>query len=385
MKKFVIIILALTVAACGKDTGRDEIRKQIAQYKKQKNELQQKIDRLNERLSGMEGETGGSFKVPVLVKKMKPDTFNHYINANGSVEAIQEAFISPETNGQITEILVEEGNRVEKGELMVKLNTSVIRSNIEEVKTNLELARKTYMRQKRLWEDSVGTEMQYLEAKNRKESLENRLQTLKEQLDMAEIRAPFGGIVEEINQKVGELGTPGIQILHLVNLKKLRVEAELAEQYMSSVKEGDLIRIRFPAYSALEKEVPITRKGSVIDKESRTFTIEARINNYNEKIKPNQISLVSVNDYSSDSALYVPSNVIKQDMEGDYVYILKEDGNKRTAHKVYVETGRSYNNQTLITKGIKPGDEVITSGYTQVSEGSEVSVKQKEAFVDQKQ
>jgi RND family efflux transporter MFP subunit len=382
MRKFVVFILALTVFACGKDTSREDIRKQIAQYKKEKNELQQKITQLNNQLESKGSQPEGTFQIPVFVKEMEPDTFSHFINANGTVEAVQEAFISPETNGQITRIYVEEGERVKEGELMAKLNTSVIESNIEEVKTNLELARETFQKQKRLWEDSVGSEMQYLEAKNRKETLENRLETLREQLDMSEIRAPFDGIVEEISQKVGELGTPGIQLLHLVNLQKLKVEAELAEQYMAYVNEGDLINIRFPAYPDMVKTVPITRKGSVIDKESRTFAIEARINNYDEKLKPNQISIVNVRDYMNDSALVVPANVIKQDMQGDYVYILQDEEDVKVAHKVYVTTGRSYKNETMVQEGLDVGQEVITSGYTQVSEGSRVKVKQKEAVAD---
>ena len=382
MRKFVVFILALTVFACGKDTSREDIRKQLAQYKKEKNELQQKITQLNNQLESKGGQPKGTYQIPVFVKEMEPDTFSHFINANGTVEAVQEAFISPETNGQITRIFVEEGERVKEGELMAKLNTSVIESNIEEVKTNLELARETFQKQKRLWEDSVGSEMQYLEAKNRKETLENRLETLQEQLDMSEIRAPFDGIVEEISQKAGELGTPGIQLLHLVNLQKLKVEAELAEQYMAYVNEGDLINIRFPAYPDLVKTVPITRKGSVIDKESRTFAIEARINNYDEKLKPNQISIVNVRDYMNDSALVVPANVIKQDMQGDYVYILQDEEDVKVAHKVYVTTGRSYNNETMVQEGLDVGQEVITSGYTQVSEGSRVQVKQKEAVAD---
>lgn len=383
MKKFVVFILALTFVACSKESDREEIRGQIAQYKKEKNELQQKINQLTDQLESMGAETpGGTYKIPVFVEELKPDTFSHFVNTNGTVEAIQEAFISPETNGQITEMHVDEGERVEKGELLAKLNTSVIESNIEEVKTNLELARETFQKQRRLWKDSVGTEMQYLEAKNRKENLENRLETLREQLDMSEIRAPFDGVVEEINQKVGELGTPGLQMLHLVNLKKLKIEAELAEQYMAYVHEGDMVRIHFPAYPELVKNVPVTRKGSVIDKESRTFALEARIDNYNEKIKPNQISIMKVRDYVNDTALIVPSEVIKQDMQGDYVYILQENQGSKVAQKVYIETGRTHNDQTVLKKGVEPGDKVITSGYTQVSDGSQVEVKQQEEFAE---
>jgi RND family efflux transporter MFP subunit len=382
MKKILLVIGVLAMVSCGQQDDRKEIRKEIAQKKKEMNQIKNKIDELNEQLSELEGETGGVYQIPVFVKEMKPETFNHFINANGKVEAIQDAFISPETNGQITNIHVDEGDRVDKGQLLVSLNTSIIESNINEVKTSLELARETFEKQKRLWQDSVGSEMQYLQAKNNKESLERRLETLQEQLDMAKIKAPFAGIVERINQKVGELGTPGVQVLHLVNLKNLRVEADITEQYMASIKEGDRVKLSFPAYPEMTKEVPITRKGQVIDDESRTFVIEARLNNENEKIKPNQVCVVNVKDFSNDSALVIPSNVIKQDMKGDYVYILKKEKDKNIATKSYVTTGRSYNNETLVTKGLSVGDKVITSGYTQVSEGSEVNVKNKEKVVE---
>jgi len=382
MKKFVVFIFVLTFVACSQESGKEEIREQMAQYKKEMNELQQKINQLNDQLESREGEAAGTYKVPVFVKTLQPDTFRHFVNANGSVEAVQDAFISPETNGRITEIYVEEGERVKEGEVMARLNTSVIQSNIEEVKTNLELARKTFQKQKRLWQDSVGSEMQYLEAKNRKENLVNRLETLREQLDMSEIKAPFDGIVEAVNQKDGEMGNPGVRMMHLVNLKKLKIKSELAEQYMAHLQEGDPVRIRFPAYPEMVKTIPITRKGSVIDQGSRTFVVETRIDNYNEKIKPNQICIMEVNDYVNDSALVVPSEVIKQDMQGDYVYILQEDQGSKVAKKIYIETGRTHNNQTVLRQGVEEGDEVIISGYTQVSEGSEVQVKEREAFAE---
>ena len=381
MRKIAILLLVGFVAACSPQPGdKSEIREQLAQYKKEKNELEQKIRQLNEQLEDGDGgaASGGTNQVPVFVKEMEPGVFNHYVRSNGEVEAVDDAFISPETNGQITQIHVDEGDRVREGELLVSLKTNVIRSNIQEVKTNLELATKTFEKQKRLWADSVGSEMQYLEAKNRKESLENRLSTLQEQLEMSRIRAPFSGVVESINQKVGELGTPGMQLLHLVNLKKLKVEAQITEQYISRVHQGDRVEVHFPSYPEMDKQVPITRKGSVIDRESRTFVIEARLDNPQEKIRPNQIAIVNVLDYSIDSALVVPSNIIKQDMQGDYVYVVNNSGKAR---KVYVKTGRSYNNRTVLTSGVEPGDRVITSGYTQVSEGTPVEVKEKQSLV----
>jgi RND family efflux transporter MFP subunit len=382
MKKILIIVIGVfTFVSCSKQPEKEEIRKEIAQYKKEKNALEQKIDKLNEKLADVSESGTGAFQVPVFVKEVQPETFRHFINANGAVEAVNDAFISPETNGQIKSIPVEEGDRVQKGQLLVRLKTTILRSNIKEVKTNLELARETFEKQKRLWQDSVGSEMQYLQAKNKKETLEAKLETLNAQLDMSTIEAPFAGIIEEINQKVGELASPGREILHLVNLNELKIKANLSEKYVSNIRKGDQVQVKFPALDNYSVKVEISRKGSIIDEESRTFTIEARFPNPQEKIKPNQVAIINVNDYTNNEALVVPSEVIKQDMKGDYLYVIEETNGTPAASKVYVKTGRSYNNQTVIRNGLKPGQKVITAGYTQVSEGTEVSIKDKKDLV----
>ena len=381
MKKLLIIIGIVSLISCDQQPEKQEIRNQIAQYKKEKNELEEKIQKLNKKLDEISEGGASTYQVPVFVKKMQPEVFRHFVNANGSVEAVEDAFISPETNGQIKEIYVEEGDRVKKGQLLIRLKTRVLESNIKEVKTNLELARKTYEKQKRLWEDSVGSEMEYLQAKNNKESLEAKLETMKAQLDMSSIEAPFNGIVEEITQKTGELASPGQPILHLVNLKKLKIKAELSEKFLHHINKGDKIRINFPALDEYSKTAKISRKGSIVDEESRTFTIEAKFSNLDEKIKPNQVAIINVNDYTDKEAMVVPSEVIKQDMKGDYIYITKEKNGSVTASKNYIETGRSYNNKTVIKKGTEVGQKVITAGYTQVSEGSEVNIKDKKELV----
>jgi RND family efflux transporter MFP subunit len=382
MKKLAIVMLVGIVASCSQPDKKSDMESQLAQYKKEKNQLEQKISELNQKLDTLGEQSASGKGVPVFIQELRPERFSHFVKSNGTVQAVDDAFISPETNGQITTIHVDEGDRVKEGELLVSLKTDIIRSNIQEVETNLELARKTFEKQKRLWADSVGSEMQYLEAKNRKESLENRLATLNEQLEMARIKAPFNGIVEDISQKVGELGTPGVRLLHLVNLKNLKVETEITEEFISNVHEGDTVAIHFPAYPDIVKKVPITRKGSVIDKESRTFTIEARIYNADERIKPNQISVVHVRDYLNPSALTVPSNVIKEDMKGAYLFVVREEQGEPVARKVYIETGQSFNNSSVLTGGLEAGDQVITSGYTQVSDGTPVNIKQKDTLTE---
>lgn len=375
MKKLLIVIGIIALISCEQKSEREKLQDQLDHKKKEVNDIRAEISRLTEKLKDLPGETEGVYKVPVYTQELQKEEFSHYIKASGKVEAVQEATISPEMNGQITDIYVEEGERVRKGQQLYSLNTRVIRSNMEEVKTNLELAQRTYEKQKRLWEEEVGSEMEYLQAKNQKENLEKRLETLKEELEKALVKAPFNGVVDGIYQKAGELATPGMGVMHLVNTKKLKVKTDVSEQYMSYIHVGDTIEVAFPAYSEVKKEIPIKRKGQTIDNQSRTFVVESRIDNADELIKPNQICVVKIRDYINDSALVVPAEIVKQDMKGDYVYIAEKRKEKTIAKKVYVEPGLSYNNQTMISEGLKSGDKLITAGYSQVSDGAEISVK----------
>lgn len=313
--------------------------------------------------------------IPVFVKQMNPEKFQHFIQVNGKVEAEQEAVISPEINGQIRTIHVKEGDQVRKGQLLISLNTSIIESNIVEVKTGLELAKKLYEKQKEIWDQNIGSEIQFLEAKNAKESAENRLKTLEAQLEMARITAPFEGVVEEIYSKTGELASPGFQLLHLVNLEALKIEAAVSETYISSIKVGDMVQLEFPSFPDLVIDAPVTRLGNVIHPQSRTFKIELRLKNPENKLKPNIFTRVKLNDYDSENALVVPAIIIKRDIKGSYVYITNNNNKETTAVKRYVEEGPTYEDQTMILSGLNPKDDVIITGYDQVSNGVPVEIK----------
>jgi membrane fusion protein (multidrug efflux system) len=305
---------------------------------------------------------------------MQPESFEHYIEINGRLEAEEDAFISPEMSGQIETIHVKEGETVKKGQLLVSLNTNLIQSNIREVKTGLELAAKLYNKQKELWDQHIGSELQYLEAKNKKEQAEAKLETLETQLNMAMIEAPFNGVVETILMKEGELATPGMQLIRLINLDYLKLYGNISERYLTSVRKGEQVFVSFPDLEGLTITAPIFRVGNVIDDASRTFRIEIKIRNSNHNLKPNLYSVIKINDFTSNSAFVVPSIAIKQDMRGNYLYIASEDGKK--ARKKYVETGLSYGDQTMILKGLELGNQVIVKGFAQVSDGVDINVKQ---------
>jgi len=310
----------------------------------------------------------------VEVHNLTPVTFQHFIEINGSVQAEEDAIVSPEIVGQISKIYVKEGDIVKKGQLLVTLNTSITESTIREVKTSLDLAQKTYEKQKQLWEQNIGSEMQFLQAKNNKESLESRLSTLQAQMAMARLRAPFDGVIDRISIKNGELASMGREILHIVNLAEMKIYGDVSESYLPSIHKGDWAEITFPIYSDMKLDGSIHRIGQVIDEKSRTFRIEIKLDNKDGKLRPNMISRIRLNDFLDDNALVVPSYIIKQDFSGSFLYVAEKQNDLYIARKTYITPGITYNNQTMVIEGLNENESVIVVGYNLVSAGVEVTV-----------
>jgi RND family efflux transporter MFP subunit len=370
-KTIILISLVLFTGACNMNSP-EMIEKQIANRQKQVKKMNARITELEAQLMN-DSTDEVKFRIPVSVKQMRPETFRHFIEVTGKLEAEEDAFISPEMNGQIENIYVKEGQAVKKGQLLASLNTSVIESSITEVKTGLELASKLYEKQKELWDQGIGSELQFLEAKNAKEQAEARLATLEAQLDMARVTAPFSGVVEKIMMKEGELAIPGMQLMQLISLENLKLYGDISERYLTSVKKGDDVDVSFPDIEGLGVTAPIYRVGNLIDNASRTFRIEIKVNNRNKKLKPNMYSLIRINDFSSSSAFIVPSVSIKQDIKGNYLYVADTKTNK--ARKRYVKTGLSYEDQTMLLEGVSEGENIIVKGFAQVSDGIDIALK----------
>lgn len=376
MKKLVLLLGVIALVSCNEGNQREQIEKEIDEKKKEVRAIEKDIDELEDQLASLPGDGAKKYQLPVKIKVVETGIFNHYITVNGNVEAVNSAFISPEQGGQIKKIHVKEGQRVGKGQLLITLNTSVTGNTIKEVETQLQLAKKLYEKQKNLWEQNIGSEVQFLQAKTNKESLESKLKTLKSQLAMSIIHAPFSGIIEEIPVKEGELASPGMRVVQLVNLSKIKIVADVSEKFITMIHEGDKVKVSFPSYNNMELEVPIVRKGNTIEPDNRTFKIEVQFKNPNNKIKPNMLSTITINDYTTDSALIVPAIIVKKDFNGNYLYhVVEDDEGHNIAKKAYVETGKSYNDETVIAEGIKPGFKVVTSGYNLVSNGSYVKIK----------
>jgi RND family efflux transporter MFP subunit len=369
--KFIIPLLVIgLLSACSTDETAETLNKQLETFRKEHRELSQKITETEEKLKLLTKGEDTRQKEAVVLQQITPRTFSHYFEASGSVEAVEEAFISPEVNGQIKAILVDEGDRVKKGQLLAKLNTEITERNIQEVESSLSLATDVFERQKRLWEQKIGSEVQFLEARNNKKNLENRLETLRAQLDLAIINAPIDGIVEKVFQKTGELASPGMQLMQIVNLDELIVRADVSEAFLPAIHTGDTVSLSFPSFPDYKKEYAISRVGNVVNINNRTFEIELRIKNENEILKPNMISVITINDYTAKNSMIVPSKIIKEDLNGRYLYVAVQQDNDLISRKKYITIGRTYGNETRIISGLEMDDKVIVEGYNRITDGS---------------
>lgn len=313
--------------------------------------------------------------IPVKVKTIHKESFHHYIEVTGSVEPIEYAFISPETPGQIKQVLVSEGDHVSKGQTLIRLNTAVLNGQIQQIEAQLNLASITFQKQNELWnQKKVGSEMQFLQAKAQKEALDNQLEALNSQRDMAIIKAPFTGIVDKINLKEGELASPGMQLIELVNLDRLKIKSDVSEHLLPVIHKGDSVLISFPTYKDIHLIAPIYRTANVINSANRTFTVELRIKNIDQKLKPFMISTLKIKDFGLEDAFTVPSITVKKDFDKSYLFLAHKTDSNVVAEKVYVETGRSYKDNTVITKGLKVNDQVIVDGYNTVSSGAIIEI-----------
>lgn len=354
-------------------SSKDELIliKKIAIQKNRVVKMSKKVKMLENELASIKKSKN---LIPIAVKELEGEAFNHYITVYGRVEASNFAQVAPEIGGQIRTIHVRAGDKVSKGQLLVSLNTDAVKNSIKATKTSLELAQTTFKRQDTLYKQGIGSEIQYLSTKSNMEALEAQFEMQKAQLRMSQIRAPFNGYVDKIHQKEGALASSMMPVLDMVNLNKIQIKADVSEAYVGDIKKGQVVELGFSTLPDLKLKRPIVRTSKVINQSSRTFEIEVHLDNHNSKIKPNMVSSIQINDFSVDDAMVIPTMVIRKDISGDYVYVVVEKEGELVAEKRSIETSYSYDDKTLVTKGLKKGDRVVIEGYHLISSGVPVKV-----------
>lgn len=367
---FVAMILLQSGCSAKNADETKEKQKRLSSLRDDMVKLKTEIDVLEAELKGEVAQN----MVSVSLLTVKKENFNHYVNAMGKVQSDQNLLVSPETQGNIVSIQVKEGDQVYKGQVLARLNADAMDRSIQEMQISLDLASTLFERQDILWKQNIGSEVQYLQAKSNKESLEKRLESLKAQKAMAVITSPVNGVVDQLIQKQGEMASPASPFARIVNLENIYITADLSENYLNKVKKGDSIQIDFPVLGKTVEAI-VTRTSSFIDPDSRTFRVRVDLPNKDGQIRPNLMAVLKLRTYHNEAAIVVPSLLVKTDFTGEFIYVAINENDNLVARKKYIESGMKDNSVVLVSKGLEPGNLVISEGYAQVIDGTLVQVK----------
>ena len=367
MKKILIpSLIIVLLGACSSDK-----KAQLEKLEQQREEIDKQIVQLTNEIGGDTLAAKEAKAMYVEVSDLHYQPFSHFIEVQGILDSEENIGVMPQASGQVKKIYVQEGSQVTQGQLLLELDAQVLKHTIEEIETSLDFATEMYNKQKALWDEKIGSEVQYLTAKNKKEALEKKLATLKEQLDMTKITSPINGVVDKIMTKEGELIAPSMPVLRVVNLSKIKVNAAVAENYASNVKQGTDVILWFPDVK-IEIPAKVSYAGKVIDPVNRTFDIVIRLDKITGDLKPNMLAVAKIVDFQKDSAISVPINTIRKSGEDKFVYIAEKDNERYVARKQQITTDVDYNGMTLISNGLKPGDKLITFGFQELTDGQPV-------------
>jgi len=385
MKKIIqVSLMVVFLASCGGGensvesviTGKDveAIRTKRAELTEQLKALEGQIALLDNAIT----ELDDNAKLPlVTTMTVASQKFSHYLELQGDVMTDQNVLVYPEMAGTLYKVYVKEGQRVAQGQLLASIDDGGLSSQLAQLRTQLDLAKTTFERQKRLWDENIGSEIQYLEAKTQYEAQENAVKQLESQVDKSSIRAPFSGIVDDVIKDQGTVVSPGLgsEVFRIVNLSDMYVEVEVPEAHLANVTPGKNVDVYFPVLgSSVTSKVRQT--GNFINPGNRSFSVEIPVPNTNGAVKPNLTAIAKINDYTNDNAILIPQSVVSENATGDqYVYLARENAeNKTTSKRAIVELGKTQGDDVEVLSGLTAGDQIIVEGARSVRENQEIKV-----------
>ena len=335
-------------------------------------DLNSKIEQLDNRIE----ELNENPQLPIVqVVSVTPSQFDHYIQVQGSVKSDQLISIFPEFSGVIKNIYVKSGDDVKKGQSLIKIDDGGLKEQLSQLEIKYELTKTTFERQKRLWEQKIGSEIQFLETKSMFEAQKQAINQLKKQIQKTLIQAPFSGTIDNVIVKLGEVVYPGrSNLMMLLNMDNLYVESNVPEKYISSIKTGNKAILEFPL---IGKSVSSTvrQSGNYIHPINRTFKIEIDVKTNDFEVKPNLNSKVKINDYSNEKALMINQNIISVDSNNkEYVYKLFTKNNKDYVSKTTIETGKNDGKNIEVISGLSQGDLIVSEGIRKLVDNSRVKI-----------
>ena len=391
----VFIASAVTLASCGAKTENGnatitEKKAKLEQLKKQQTTVTAEITKLENEIGALDPASAKEEKSKLVsVTPIAAETFTHYIDLQGKIESDNISYITPRgAGGQVKVLLVKRGDNVSKGQLLLQLDDAIAKQSvvaaeqgIETLKVQLAFAKNLYRKQKNLWDQNIGTEVQLITAKNNVENLENQLKSsqeqlkiTKEQLQFTSVYSDVNGVAEEVNVKVGEIFS-GLGQIRIVNTSNLKVTTQIPENYIGRVNVGSHVKITLPDINKTI-DAAVSVSGKLIDANSRSFYVEAKIAS-DKDFHPNQVALVRIQDYTVTNAITVPVNTLQTDEKGKYVMVAAKENGKLLARKRMIVTGQFYADKLEVKSGLQIGDLVITDGYQSLYDGQLITTEVK--------
>jgi RND family efflux transporter MFP subunit len=370
MKKLIYSAAMIAIlASCGQGTDKNaELEKLIT-----------KRDQLNQQIAALEAEINPEGKkaeekaIAVKTTDIAECVFDHYIQVQGTVDGDQNIAVSPQMPGIVTAVYVKEGTPVKKGQVLAELDDQITRQTLEEVNTQLALANSMYEKQAALWEKKIGSEVQYLQAKAGKESLEQRVKTIQEQLKLSKVVSPISGTVESVPLRVGQMASPGMptSTIRVINMSVAKISADVSETYASRIKNGNMAIVNFPDINK-DVETKLNFTSRFIDPTNRTFKIECRIPSADMELRANMMAYIKIKDYTNEKAFCVPVNLVQSNQDGKFILVAIQDGGNWKAERRLVKTGMDYDGTMEITDGLNVGDKIIVSGFQGLNAGQKI-------------
>jgi RND family efflux transporter MFP subunit len=388
MKKAIYIaFITATLASCGgssknsvesviESNNLEAIRAKHSEISQQHKALEVELKTLDSAIAQLDDNA----KLPLVTTfEVNPEKFVHYLELQGDVTTKQNVLIYPEMAGTLYRVYVKEGQKVAKGQVLASIDDGGLSSQLAQAKTQAELSRTTFERQKRLWEQNIGSEIQYLQAKTTYEAQQSAVKQLESQVGKSTIRAPFAGIIDDVIKDQGTVVSPGpgSEVFRIVNLSNMYIKVEVPESHLPNVTPGKDVRVYFPVLgdSVITK---IRQTGNFINPSNRSFTAEIPVPSHDGKVKPNLTAKVMINDYTSENAILIPQSIVSENADGEqYVFLVDADSisSDPVAKKVVIETGKTQGDYVEVLSGINSGDGIIDEGARSVKEGQKVKIK----------
>lgn len=374
-KILLLFVFSALLLSCGggENANTDAIIKsgKLDAMKARKSALQTELGKLDQAIATLD-----TIKESALVEteKVKDTVFNHYLEIQGNVETDQNILVYPQFSGVLTTLNVKAGQHVSKGQLIGRIDDGGLGQQLAQLQTQYELAKTTYDRQKKLWDQKIGSEIQFLQAQTNMQSQAKAVAQLKAQLAKTAVTAPFSGVIDEIITDRGQVVNPQQGIVRIVNLSDMYITTNVPETYIGKLKVGTQVEVSLAALGKTYKG-KVRQVASNINPENRSFGIEVSVPNTDNLLRPNQVAKLKIIDYTNAKALLVPSNVILEDANSDkYVYVAANaDSKSGTAKKVMVKIGKTADNYTEILSGLSATDIVVTEGANNIAEGSKLN------------